>query len=244
MSCDESRITAFLNGELSDTDEQSFDEHLVACESCWLAVQEDRAGRLAVERLQVPAPLGLADRLTASIDLAGKRTADESAASVPREPVAHRTPRSRAPRARRLVPVGALVVVAVAGAMVAWTLSGRQPGDPPQIAKVVAMASSPTNSVPLGSGEQFNVDGQSLTVRSYKVDGITTLVASSARPFPMPASSHLVAGSSPTAWMGTDGGLAMYGVNRPPGDGRDSIFLVAAMPMAKLPQVAAQLHLI
>lgn len=243
MSCDESRITAFLNGELSDADEQSFDEHLVACEPCWLAVQEDRAGHLAVERLQVPAPLGLADRLTASIDLAGKRTVEEGAASVRREPGARRAG-IRPRRARRLVPVAAMVILAVVGATVAWILNGQQAGDPPQIAKVVAMASSASDSVPPGSGEKFNVDGQALTVRSYKVDGITTLVASSARPFPMPASSHLVAGSSPTAWMGTDSGLAMYGINRPPGGRRDSIFLVAAMPMAELPQVAAQLHLI
>lgn len=240
MNCEESRITAFLNGELSDADEQSFDEHLVACESCWSAVQEDRAGRLALERLQAPAPLGLADRVTASIDLAGKRPAGDGATPFPRAP---RPGRNRV-RPRWLVPAAAVVVVAVVGGTIAGIVNGRPAGDPPQIARVVAMASSASDSTSLRSGEHFDIDGQSLTVRSYRIESTTTLVATSAHPFPMPASSHLVAGSSPTAWMGTDGRLAMYGVNRPPGDGRQSVFLVAAMPMAQLPQVAAQLHLI
>ncbi|HUA94077.1 MAG TPA: zf-HC2 domain-containing protein [Acidimicrobiales bacterium] len=242
MSCDETRIAAFLNGELSDADEQSFDEHLVDCEFCWSAVQEDRAGRLAVERLQVPAPLGLADRVTASINLAGKRPVGEGATPV-RLVSPARPDRARS-RPRWLVPAAVLVVVALVAGTIAWTVNRHQASDPPQIAEVVAMASSGANSPPLRSGEHMDVDGQSLTVRSYRVEGITTLVATSAHPFPMPASSHLVAGSSPNAWMGTDGKLAMYGVNRPVGGGRESVFLVAAMPMARLPQVAAQLHLI
>jgi Putative zinc-finger len=241
MSCDEDRIAAFLNGELSDADEQSFDEHLVDCESCWSAVQEDRAGHLAVERLQVPAPLGLADRVTASINLAGKRSIGEA----PVRPVGAGRPLDRARyRPRWLVPAAVLVVVAIVGGAIAWTVNQHQVSDPPQIAEVVAMASSASNNTPLRSGEHFDIDGQSLTVRSYRIEGITTLVATSAHPFPMPASSHLVAGSSPTAWMGTDGKLAMYGVNRPAGNDRKSVFLVAPMPMARLPQVAAQLHLI
>ena len=62
------------------------------------------------------------------------------------------------------------------------------------------------------------------------------------KPLPMPATSHLLAGSSLRAWMATDGTLALYGVNRPAG--QPSMFIVAAMPMAALPQVAAQLRLI
>ena len=106
------------------------------------------------------------------------------------------------------------------------------------------MSPKVAGSVALRSGEHFDIDGQSLTVRSYEVEGVVTLVAMSARPFPMPASSHLLAGSSSTAWMATHGVFAMYGVNRPAGSGRESMFLVAAMPMARLPQVAVRLHLI
>jgi hypothetical protein len=60
----------------------------------------------------------------------------------------------------------------------------------------------------------------------------------------MPGNSHLVAGSSSTAWMATRGSLALYCVNRPIGRDRTSMFLVADMPMARLPEVAARLHLI
>jgi hypothetical protein len=96
----------------------------------------------------------------------------------------------------------------------------------------------------LRSGEHFDIGGQRIAVRAYRVDGVTTLVAVSDRPFPMPANSHLVAGSSSQAWMATRGSLALYCVNRPTGDDHHSMFLVADMPMARLPEVAARLHLI
>jgi hypothetical protein len=42
--------------------------------------------------------------------------------------------------------------------------------------------------------------------------------------------------------MATKGKLSMYGVNR--GAGGESMLLVAAMPMAEMPQMAARLKLI
>ena len=39
-------------------------------------------------------------------------------------------------------------------------------------------------------------------------------MATSARPFPVPSTSHLLSGPSPQAWMATKGQLSMYGVNR------------------------------
>jgi putative zinc finger protein len=257
MSCDEHRIEAFLAGGLSDADEQAFDEHLLVCEPCWWAVQEDRAGRLAVDRLRVTAPPGLADRLTAAVDLAGKELGDETGHSRRRTGERGRrraggrgrraggrgTDRVRSRTVRRFVAGTALAAVVVAGTL-GWVLDEHPAGDPPQIADVAAMASARVANDPaLRGGEHFDLGGQSVTVRAYRVGGITTVVATSATPFPMPASSHLVTGSSSTAWMATDGRLAMYGVNRLAG-GRESMFLVAAMPMARLPQVAAQLHLI
>ena len=85
-------------------------------------------------------------------------------------------------------------------------------------------------------------NNQLMTVRAYMVHGKEAVVATSMTPLPMPAASHLLAGSSRRAWMATDGTVALYGVNRPPG--QPSMFVVAEMPMAALPQVAAQLHLI
>lgn len=267
MTCDEGRTAAFLNGELSDAEEQAFDEHLLSCESCWWAVQEDRAGRLAVEQLRAPAPLGLADRVTASIGLAGKQAAGGAApraelgAARRRSSWRRATPtdrnhavpggRHRGRRAGshapgRLAAAAAMAtVLAVTGGALGWVLTDHPAGDPPQIARVAAMDSpAMADSPALRSGEHFDFGGQSLDVRSYRIEGVITLVATSASPFPMPASSHLVTGSSPTSWMATDGKLAMYGVNRPAGEGRKSMFLIAAMPMARLPQVAARLHLI
>jgi hypothetical protein len=247
MTHDDRRLVAFLNGQLSDAEEQAFDEHLLDCEACWQASQEDRAGRLALERLRVPAPAGLADRVAASVSLAGKSTTAgaTSADSAGRRRGGGRRERPR--RSKRLaasVAVAVLVLAAVGG-IVGWALGDRPAGDPPQIAGVVAMIPPATaGNAALQNGERLDLGGQELTVRAYRVHGVITLVATSDRPFPMAASSHLLSGSSPTAWMATRGALALYGVNRPVGAGRGSMFLVAAMPMAQLPQVAARLHLI
>jgi hypothetical protein len=92
------------------------------------------------------------------------------------------------------------------------------------------------------AGEIRIIDRQQVTVRAYMVHGKEAIVAISMKPLPMPATSHLLVGSSRRAWMATDGSLALYGVNRPAG--QTSMFVVAALPMAALPQVAAQLHLI
>lgn len=243
MNCDEGRLVAFLNGQLSDEDEHALDEHLLTCDACWQAVRGDRIGRRALERLAVPAPPGLADRVTSSI-----RLADTSAGLGGRRASSHRPLRrgrgTVLRRPRRLVATVA-VVVAVIGGVLGWVLQSRPTTDPPQIARVVAMmAPRVAHEAALVEGEQFDFGGQALTVRSYRVDDKTVLVATSARPFPVPASSHVIRGSSPAAWMAAEGHLAMYGVNRPVGGGEESMFLVAATPMAQLPQIAARLHLI
>jgi hypothetical protein len=256
MTCDEDRIVAFLHGELSDADEQAFDDHLLTCETCWWAVREDRVARLALERLREPAPLGLADRVALSIDLDGKRALGRDAMrgrhrralrrseqvkpahqGQPADQVKRRSP-------QRFVVVAALLV-AVLGSTLGWALHDQHVSDPPQIAGVVAMMTPKVaSSEALRGGEHFDLGGQSLTVRSYEVEGVLALVAMSARPFPMPAGSHLLAGSSSTAWMATHGVFAMYGLNRRAGTSGESMFLVAAMPMAQLPQLAVRLHLI
>jgi hypothetical protein len=111
------------------------------------------------------------------------------------------------------------------------------------VAAVVAMmtpGSPPTTA--LRAGEHFVIAGQPLTVRAYQLEGTEELVATSARPFPMPSTSHLLPGSSSQAWMATKGRLSMYGVNRR--GGGQSMFVVADMPMAEMPQLAARLDLI
>jgi hypothetical protein len=151
--------------------------------------------------------------------------------------------RAIAPPHLRLVAAACLLVV-VAGGIFGWLATSRSAApEPAQVAAVVAMmtpGSAPTTA--LRSGEHLVIAGQRLVVRAYQLGGTEELVATSARPFPVPPMSHLLTGSSSQAWMATKGHLSMYGVNRDAGG--ESMFLVAAMPMAEMPQMAAQLNLI
>jgi anti-sigma factor RsiW len=244
VSCDEERLVAFLNGQLSDEDEHAFDEHLLTCDACWRAVREDRDGRRALDRLRQAAPPGLADRVRSSIRLA-EAPGHRDARPAGRDRGARRRGLPAVPGRPRRLAVAAAAALALLGGTLGWVLEHGTGSDPPQIARVVAMMSPGVADQPaLRAGEQFDFAGQSLTVRSYRVEGDIVLVATSATPFPVPSRSHMLAGSSPAAWMAAEGAFAMYGVNRPASGGRASMFLVAAMPMAQLPQVAARLHLI
>ena len=241
MTCPEQPIVAFLAGELSPEEERRFDEHLLGCEPCWRAVQADRAARLALEQLRQPAPAGLQGRVALAVGLA--------ATEPPAVPVVlGRNRRLSSVRTAiaphlRLVAAACLLVVVAAGGF-GWLATSRSAApEPAQVAAVVAMitpGSPPTTA--LRAGEHLVIDGQPLVVRAYQLDGTEEIVATSARPFHVPPTSHLLTGSSPRAWMATKGRLSMYGVNRPAGG--ESMFLVAAMPMAEMPQMAARLDLI
>jgi anti-sigma factor RsiW len=259
VTCPEGRLVAFLAGELPEAEERRLDEHLLTCEECWHAVQADRTARSALERLRVPAPAGLHDRARLAVSLA-VRSDNAGGAAAGRRPRRRRLPVvTWAGRAgggggggvvvrggggggggRQAAAVVGLCLALGAGSL-AW-LETRPAGDPAQVAVVVAMM-TPGSSPPraLRAGEHIMVGHQPLMVRAYEVEGKETIVATSPSPFPVPPSSHQLSGASSGAWMATKGRLSMYGVNRPTGR---SMFLVAAMPMADLPQVAAQLHLI
>src|SRR5215510_10190371 len=90
-------LTAFLAGELDRAGARRWDEHLLACERCWRAVREDRAGRQAAQVLRRPAPPGLADRVTFAVEMAAAR------AAAPRQarPPAHALGLGRCGRRRR-----------------------------------------------------------------------------------------------------------------------------------------------
>jgi hypothetical protein len=240
MSCDGDRVVAFLAGDLSAAEERGFDQHLLQCESCWRAVQADRAARFALEKLRAPAPAGLHDRVTMAVTIAAA-DAPRTAASRGR-PLAQRA-QERLQRPLVRLVAAATVLVAVSAGTFAWVEAKGEPADPPQVAAVAAMmtpGSSPAKA--LRAGEHMVIAGQELAVRAYVMDGNETIVATSARPFSVPRSSHVLSGPSPTAWMATKGHLSMYGVNRP--GGKESMFLVSVMPMAELPEVAAHLGLI
>jgi hypothetical protein len=221
-----------LAGELPPQEEREFDQHLLECESCWREVRADRVARLALERLREPAPAGLRDRVSLAVALEKPRRAS---------PV--RTVRRPVRRRGALQLVLALFVLLAVGGIVTALIASDSTIDPPQVAAVVAMVSADGHpSAALLRGEHRIVDRQPMTVRAYVIHSKEAIVATSMRPLPMPATSHLLAGSSVRAWMATDGALTLYGVNRPAG--QSSMFVVAAMPIAALPQVAAALHLI
>lgn len=67
-------LAAFLAGELGPADARAWDEHLLACEQCWRAVREDRAGRQAAQLLREPPRPGLADRVGFAVELAAAGT--------------------------------------------------------------------------------------------------------------------------------------------------------------------------
>jgi len=231
VTCPEDRLVAFLAGELSAEEEREFDQHLLECESCWREVQVDRLGRLAIEQLREPAPAGLGDRISLAISL----EAPGSASHWPRRRPAHR-------RGTRYLASALFVVLAAAGVFGGLVATGGAT-NPPQVSAVVAMVTPGGHpSTALLSGERLVINHQQMTVRAYMIHGKEAIVATSMKPLPMPATSHLLAGSSLRAWMATNGNLALYGVNR--SVGQPSMFVVAAMPMAALPQVATQLHLI
>ncbi len=242
MTCPEERVIAFLAGELPPDEERRFDEHLLSCEQCWQAVRADQAARRALKKLRQPAPAGLQERVALSIALASQDEA-KSAAGHRRAAPRWRHWATARPRRPRLVAAACLVVVMAAGAT-GWLVATRPaPSDPARVAAVVAMmtpGSPPTTA--LRAGEHFVIAGQTLMVRAYQLEGTEELVATSARPLPMPSTSHLLPGSSSQAWMATKGRLSMYGVNRR--GGGQSMFVVADMPMAKMPQLAARLDLI
>jgi hypothetical protein len=235
-------VIAFLAGELSPEEERRFDQHLLGCEECWQAVKADRAARLALEQLRRPAPAGLEGRVALAIALASQETSKGPGARAGAGAPSFLRWATARPHHPRLAAAACLVVVMAAGAA-GWLVADRPaPADPPQLAAVVAMmtpGSPPTSA--LRAGEHFVIAGQPLMVRAYQLEGTEELVATSARPFPVPSSSHMLPGSSSQAWMATKGRLSMYGVNR---RGGQSMFLVAAMPMAEMPQMAARLDLI
>jgi len=243
VTCPEERVIAFLAGELSPEEERRFDQHLLGCEECWQAVKADRAARLALEQLRQPAPPGLEGRVVLAIALASQEASKDPVARADAGAPSFLRWATARPHHARLVAAACLVVVMAAGAT-GWLVADRPaPADPPQLAAVVAMmtpGSPPTSA--LRAGEHFVIAGQPLMVRAYQLEGTEELVATSAHPFPVPSSSHMLPGSSAQAWMATKGRLSMYGVNRQ-GSGQ-SMFLVAAMPMAEMPQMAARLDLI
>ncbi len=261
MTCSEELVAALLAGELEPEERSALDTHLLGCAACWQAVQEDRAGRLAVEQLRDPAPPGLADRVRLAVELAGassppphgvaarQRTLAQKArvARRPADPARGAARPARTAASRRIVLVAAacLLVAGLAAGLSAALVGPGRVSDPPVVRAIAAMADQPGGGpgrlAATHRSEHMVLDGQPVTIGAYRVEGVLTVVAVSSSPFAMPDSSHVVHGSSHHAWMATRDGVGLWCVNAPPG--RHSMLVAARMPAVQLPAVVSGLDL-
>lgn len=156
MSCDGQDLAAsFLAGDLDEVSAAAFEAHLLVCDECWAALEEDRVGRATAERLREMVPPGLSDRIAMAI-------------SVSQPSTRHRS----LPRGRLAGVVVAAVISFVALMAGLATRSHPPPGDPAPIAQAVAAASARAGTTM----------GQLSTVT---FDGARVVVAFSTTPFPM-----------------------------------------------------------
>jgi hypothetical protein len=238
------QLACFLAGDLDPAAARRWDEHLLACERCWQAVREDRAGRDAARKLRQPPPCGLADRVAFAVEMAA---------------AADRTAERRRTRPGRRLAWCRLAWCRLAGAAtIAATLAvtllvvlpdGHRPVSIPAAVTAVARYA---RAVPLPAGNRHahlggaapvevgrpamvTARGQRIVVRTWRLDGTEVIVAVSSRPFPMPPGAASLPGAG-MAWSARLGGLGLYCLN-----GRRSELVAAPIPTAELAALAARL---
>jgi hypothetical protein len=230
-------LAAFLAGELNPADAPRWDEHLLACEQCWRAVREDRAGRQAARLLRQPPPPGLADRVAFAVELAAAGT------------IARQRPRHRMRlRWRWLAAAGALAG-AVAVTVAVLLPGGRETGTMPAAVAAVARYAQtvpparhpgpglgrPGAPVEVGHPVTVAAGGQQMVLRTWRLGDVEAVVAVSAQPFAMPARAHGVTGPG-MAWTARLGSIGLYCRN-----GRTSELVAARVPETQLAALAARL---
>jgi hypothetical protein len=232
MDSHDQLLAAFLAGELDPVAARRWDEHLLACEQCWRAVREDRAGRQAARRLRQPAPPGLADRVTLAVEIAA----------------ADRTATRRHAPAR--LEAGILAAAVAVTLLVLLIPAGRPPGGMPAavaaVARYARTVPAPAGNqhlppdgraVPVAVGRAVTVTagGQQIVMRTWRLGGAEAVVAVSGQPFPMPARAQGASGRG-MAWTARLGTLSLYCLN-----GRTSELVAAPVPVPELATLAARL---
>jgi hypothetical protein len=236
-------LEAFLAGDLGAAGVNQWDEHLLGCEQCWRAVREDRNARRAVQVLRQPAPAWLADKVSFAVQVA--------AASPGARAPGRRLP-SRAKLALASIATAAFIAVSVLthGLIGAGRVGARQAANPP-LPTAVAMVTHYAEALPArpqsgGTAERLQLelvrrqiavlpDGQRITIATWRVDGLTAVVATADRFFPMPRDAHLVSGPG-MAWSAQFGTLSLYCAN-----GRPSELVAARAPESTLVTLVATL---
>jgi len=230
-------LGAFLAGELSSADARRWDEHLLACEQCWRAVREDRAGRQAAQLLRQPAPPGLADRVAFAVELTAAGT------------IARQRPRhGMRVRWRWLAAAGALAA-AVAVTVAVLLPGGHESGTMPAAVAAVARYAQtvpparhpgpgpgrPGAPVEVGHPVTLAAGGRQMVLRVWRLGDVEAVVAISTEPFAMPARAHGVTGPG-MAWTARLGSIGLYCRN-----GHTSELVAAPVPETQLAALAARL---
>ena len=236
-------LEAFLAGDLGAAGVGQWDEHLLGCEQCWRAVREDRNARRAVQVLRQPAPAWLADKVSFAVEVA---------AASPGAPPSRRRPPSAAMLALASIAAAAFIAVSVLthSLISAGSVGGRQVANArlPAAVAIVTHYAETLPAHPQSSGTRGRPrlelvrrriallpDGQRITIATWRVDGLTAIVATADRFFPMPRDARLVSGPG-MAWSAQFGTLTLYCANR-----RPSELVAARAPESTLRTLAATL---
>ena len=166
MRHSETTLVAFLDGSLPRAQAEEFDRHLLECTECWTAVLEDQRGRLALERLNDPAPGELGDAISLAIGVQYAATEHH-------------------PRRGVRVLVGsatAAVLIAVTLLIASNVNAPPSPRDGFSAVAQLAAASSPAR----GRGHLVMLEGRRVLAVAHRVPAGTALVLTSTGPLSMP----------------------------------------------------------
>jgi anti-sigma factor RsiW len=226
-------LAEFLAGELDAASNRRIDEHLLSCENCWAAVQQDRAGRALASGLREPADADLADRIRLTIELAPPSARVRPVGAGSRRP--HRA-------ATTAFAVLALVLGALTALTVVSQHTPRHTGDSTALRQIVALTQRlPTSTamtsdaVEIDTAHPLHRDEPDITVRTYAYRGEAALVATAAHPFTMPPDALMPTGRT-MPWTVTRGTVTLY---CPHAD----VLLASRTSSRQLAALAAALHL-
>jgi anti-sigma factor RsiW len=230
-------LPAFLAGDLDAADAREIDQHLLACEDCWHAAQQDRMGRDLAGRLRLPVPAQLADRLRLALELGD---------SWAGEPAEERLRRRRL-RRRAAFAAGSLAAAVLLATFLTW--QRPTPNTAPNtsrdaVAEVVALAEQPptvgnptrtTTPTALGPAVIKTIDAHRTVIRYYAWHGRTVLVAISTLRFTAPAAITPAPGPS-MAWQSSHDGITLYCP-------AENVLLAGPTTANELAELAQALHL-
>lgn len=200
----ERSAAAFMAGDMSRREGESFEHHLLECEPCWREVHLGEIGRYVAESGREIAPPHLRERVRAAVELApGRRR------SLPGRPMA-------------------LMVLAAVAVLTVTAMPGQRAPQPEQIQALLAdfggaatlpRAAPPKLPVRLGglrlvSAEAGSAGGRDVTAHRYRDPaGHRVAVYRADRAFPVAAGAEPHPGSS--AWEARTGNLTLFCATRP-----------------------------